>query len=421
MEKNQLFEAIKMLAIQRNLETADIFEAIREALETAYKKKYATDNIRVEINQKDMEFKVFKFAEVETPEGIKMKEEMIETSDFGRIASQMAKQIILSKIKDAEREKIYKEYKDKVGELITGTVRQTDRRFTVLDLGNTEALLPPEEQIPRERYTRQSRVKAVIIDVRKAKNEPQIIVSRTHPMFVKKLFEFEVPEIQEGICEIKSVAREPGYRSKIAVASKDKNVDPTGACVGPKGSRVKMVVSELKGEKVDVVSWDQDPAKFVANALGPARITKVVVDQEAGTAYVVVPDEQLSLAIGKEGQNARLAAKLTALRIDIKSETEAKETERQQQALREREFEIEKLLKATIAKDLAEATTEEKFSTEKEKTKTSMKKKAVVKKEETEKGEKKKETKKSSEKAMKEKKSIIEEIPIKGRKTKKEE
>lgn len=361
MENKKLFEAIKMLELQRNIEAEDIFEAIQEALLAAYRKKYGSgDNVRIDINPDKEEIKAIRITQVEGLDGVEVVEEEISSPDFGRLTAQTAKQIILAKIKDAEREKVYKEFKDKIGELITGTVRQTDRRFTILDLGNAEALLPPEEQIPRERYTRNSRVKAVIIDVRRAKNEPPIVVSRTHPMLIRRLFEFEIPEIQDRIVEIKSVAREPGYRTKVAVASHDKNVDPTGACVGPKGSRVKMIVSELKGEKVDIVAWDSDPAKFVANALGPARITKVIVDQGAGTAYVVVPEDQLSLAIGKEGQNARLAAKLTGFRIDIKSEKEAEEVEKQEQELREKDIEIEKLLKMTISKDLESEEDQEK-------------------------------------------------------------
>lgn len=353
MEKKQLFEAIKMLEHQRNIDAEDIFEAIQEALLAAYKKKYgSSDNVRIEINPEKEEIKAIRTIQVKGPEGTQVIEEEITSPDFGRLTAQTAKHIILAKIKEAEREKIYREFKDKVGELVTGTVRQTDKRFTILDLGNAEALLPPEEQIPRERYTRNSRIKAVIIDVRKAKNEPQVVVSRTHPMLIRRLFEFEIPEIQDGIVEIKSVAREAGYRTKVAVASHDKNVDPTGACVGPKGSRVKMIVSELKGEKVDIVAWDPDPAKFVANALGPARISKVIVDQGTGTAYVVVPEDQLSLAIGKEGQNARLAAKLTGFRIDIKSEREAEELEKQEREIREKDKEIEKLLRMTISKDL---------------------------------------------------------------------
>jgi N utilization substance protein A len=354
-DRAQLFDAIKQLALQRDLSQEDIIRAIKESLEAVCRKKFGTENLRVEIDPVEQTVKVIKFEDVETPEGVERREEEIRVPEFGRLLSVAAKQYLMSRINEIEREKVYREYKDRIGELVVGTVKQTDRRFTILDLVNTEALLPPEEQMPRDRYTRQSRVKAVIVDVRNRKNEPQVIVSRTHPALVKRLFELEVPEIQEGLCEIKAVAREPGFRTKIAVASNDRNVDPTGACVGPKGVRVKQVVKELSGEKVDVVAWDPDPARFVANALGPARVSKVVVDKATQTAYVIVPEDQLSLAIGKEGQNARLAAKLTNFRIDIKSEAEAEEFERQQAELIQKEREIEEKLRATIEDDLAAA------------------------------------------------------------------
>jgi N utilization substance protein A len=260
--------------------------------------------------------------EGEEPE---LVEKEITPENFGRIAAQTAKQVILQRIREAEREKMYQEYIDREGDIVTGIVEQSDQRYTLVNLGRVEALLPPTEQVPTERYDHGTRLKTYIVEVRRTTKEPQIIVSRTHPSLLRRLFELEVPEIYEGYVEIKSVAREPGYRSKIAVASRDASIDPVGACVGPKGSRVRMVVSELRGEKIDVVEWSEDPERFVANALSPAKVKDVKINEADHTAAVVVPDNQLSLAIGKEGQNARLAAKLTGWRIDIKSEAQAKE------------------------------------------------------------------------------------------------
>jgi N utilization substance protein A len=248
---------------------------------------------------------------------------------MGRIAAQTAKQVIYQKLRDAERELTYEEFHGREGDIVTGIIQQDSHRYTLLDLGKVEALLPQAEQVPTEPYRHGERLKAYIVEVRKTTKGPQIIVSRTHPGLLKKLFELEVPEIAEGIVEIKAVAREPGHRSKIAVYSHEPGVDPVGACVGAKGSRVRMVVNELRGEKIDVVQWTPDLARFVANALAPAKVKEVHIDPRTGTAHVIVPDYQLSLAIGKEGQNARLAAKLTGVRIDIKSESQAAEEARQ--------------------------------------------------------------------------------------------
>jgi N utilization substance protein A len=244
-------------------------------------------------------------------------------ADFGRIAAQTAKQVILQRIREAEREITYGEYSGREGDIVTAIVQQADPRYVLLDLGKgVEALLPQAEQVAGERYDHGSRMKAYIVEVRRSPRGPQIVCSRTHPNLIKKLFELEVPEIVDGIVEIKQVAREPGHRSKIAVTSSEANVDPVGACVGPKGSRVRMVVNELRGEKVDIIPWAEDPARFVSNALSPAKVKEVRIDTETQTAEVIVPDFQLSLAIGKEGQNARLAARLTGWRIDIKSESQ---------------------------------------------------------------------------------------------------
>src|SRR5436189_3024489 len=251
------------------------------------------------------------------------EERDVTPHDFGRIAAQTAKQVILQRIREAERDMMFEEYQDRVGELITGIVQQSDSRYTLVQLRErVEALLPKSEQVDGERYDHSQRVKAVIKEVSASTKGPSIIVSRRDPELIKKLFELEVPEIADGLVEITDVAREPGYRSKIAVISHADGVDPVGACVGPRGSRVRMVVSELRGEKIDIIPYNDEPARFVPKALSPARVREVLVDDDAKQATVVVPDDQLSLAIGREGQNARLAARLTGWRIDIRSETE---------------------------------------------------------------------------------------------------
>ncbi len=247
----------------------------------------------------------------------------VTPEDFGRIAAQTAKQVILQRIREAERDMMFHEYQDRVGELITGIVQQSDSRYTLVQLRErVEALLPRSEQVGGERYDHGARVKAIITDVSSESKGPSIIVSRRSPELIRALFELEVPEIADGLVEIQNVAREPGYRSKIAVVSHTNGVDPVGACVGPRGSRVRMVVSELRGEKIDIIPFNEEPARFVAKALSPARVREVLVDDDGRQATVVVPDDQLSLAIGKDGLNARLAARLTGWRVDIRSETE---------------------------------------------------------------------------------------------------
>jgi transcription termination/antitermination protein NusA len=247
----------------------------------------------------------------------------VTPDNFGRIAAQTAKQVILQRIREAEREMMYEEYVDRVSEVVTGIVQQAgDRNNVLVDLGRVEALLPRSEQVDGERYEQGSRIKAVITEVRSGTKGPQVILSRRDPELIRTLFELEVPEIADGLVEIRSVAREPGYRSKIAVESHQAGVDPVGACVGPRGSRVRMVVSELRGEKIDIIPWNTDPARFVAKALSPARVREVFVDDETKEATVVVPDDQLALAIGKEGLNARLAARLSGWKVDIVSDTE---------------------------------------------------------------------------------------------------
>ena len=252
-----------------------------------------------------------------------IKREDVTPDNFGRIAAQTAKQVIFQRIREAEREMMYDEYIDRVTEVVTGIVQQAgDRNNVLVDLGKVEALLPRSEQVDGERYEQGSRIKAVITEVRTGTKGPQVILSRRDPELIKTLFELEVPEIADGLVEIRGVAREPGYRSKIAVESHAQGVDPVGACVGPRGSRVRMVVSELRGEKIDIIPWNPEPARFVAKALSPARVREVYLDDDAREATVVVPDDQLALAIGKEGMNARLAHRLTGWKIDIVSDTE---------------------------------------------------------------------------------------------------
>jgi transcription termination/antitermination protein NusA len=263
----------------------------------------------------------------EVPENLITRED-VTPENFGRIAAQTAKQVILQRIREAEREMMYEEYVDRVGEVVTGIVQQAgDRNNVLVDLGRVEALLPRSEQVDGERYEQGSRIKAVITEVRSGTKGPQVILSRRDPELIRTLFELEVPEIADGLVEIRAVAREPGYRSKIAVESHQPGVDPVGACVGPRGSRVRMVVSELRGEKIDIIPWNTDPARFVAKALSPARVREVFVDDETKEATVVVPDDQLALAIGKEGLNARLAARLSGWRVDIQSDSEFAQAE----------------------------------------------------------------------------------------------
>ncbi|MEW6553089.1 MAG: transcription termination factor NusA [Actinomycetota bacterium] len=316
-------EALRQIEREKGIDAETIILALEAALLSAYKKNYATEEeARVEVNRETGSIHVF--AEVESETG-EVAEEEVTPSNFGRIAAQTAKQVILQRIREAERDLMFEEYREKAGDIVTGIVQQSDARYTLVDLGKVEALLPVSEQMYGERPRHGMRIKVYIVEVRKTSKGPQILVSRTHPGLLKRLFELEVPEIAEGYVEIKAVAREPGHRSKIAVLSHDRNIDPVGACVGARGSRVRMVVNELKGEKVDIVPWREDPREFVSNALSPAKVKEVRVYEDEELSEVIVPDSQLSLAIGKEGQNARLAAKLTGWRIDIKSESQARD------------------------------------------------------------------------------------------------
>src|SRR5918992_689709 len=324
-------DSLRELERERGIAFETLVEAIEKALAQAYLKVTNADETRgarAIVDPETGDVTVFaQEVEIdpETEEMTVLKEWEDTPHDFGRIAAQTAKQVILQRFREAERDLTFGEYSGREEDIVTGIVQQQDHRYTILDLGKTEALMPPSEQIPHERYEHGARLKAYIVEVRKSARGPQIIVSRTHPGLIKRLFELEVPEILDGVVEIKAVAREPGHRTKIAVHSNDRNVDPVGACVGSKGSRVRMVMNELRGEKIDIVQWVEDPAEFVAKALSPAKVKEVHIQDDAQTALVIVPDYQLSLAIGKEGQNARLAARLTGLRVDIKSESQVRQ------------------------------------------------------------------------------------------------
>jgi N utilization substance protein A len=320
MQNYEFLDALAQIARDSNIAEDELLEALANALLAAYKRlPDSAEDAEVTIDRESGEIKVFGL-ELDL-EGNVTREWDATPNDFGRIAAQTAKQVLLQIIRDIQRKQMYDEYAGREGDIVTGIVQQTDSRYTLLDLGKVEALLPQAEQIAYERYDHGARVKAYIVEVRKTTKGPQIVVSRTHPGLVKRLFELEVPEIASGIVEIKALAREPGHRTKIAVWSNDHNVDPVGACVGARGSRVRMVTNELKSERVDVVPFSEDPVDFIQSALQPARVREVRLDEE-GNATVIVNDAQLSLAIGKEGQNARLAARLTGWRIDIRSETQ---------------------------------------------------------------------------------------------------
>ena len=322
-------EAINTLAQEKGISPETLMGALADALESAYKRlpgayEYAwatIDPVTAEMHVTAQEL---------NEDGEPFGPELDVTPDqktLGRIAAQTFKQVMMQRLREVDREMKYDEYAGREGDIVTGIIQQTDARYTLLDLGRVEALLPQAEQVPYERPENNSRLKAYIVEVRKTSKGPQIVVSRTHPGLIKRLFELEVPEIADGIVELKACAREPGHRTKIAVWSNDQNVDPVGACVGARGARVRMVVNELRGEKIDIVPFSEDLPDFVAKALQPAKVKEVRIHEDTGTAEVIVPDYQLSLAIGKEGQNARLAARLTGWRVDIKSESQLAEEE----------------------------------------------------------------------------------------------
>ncbi len=339
----ELKRLIEQMGKDRGIDKSIIVEALEAAMQNAARKKLGMRvDIEAHYNEDAGEIEVFQFKTVEEkvidPDMQVSLEEArqaldpdaepgdslgikIDTSTFGRIAVQTAKQIIIQRVKDAERDNIYEEYKDRVGELVNGFVQRFDGGSIIVNLGRAEGVIPVSEQIFRETYKRGERIRGYIFDVKKISKGPQIILSRTHPSFLRALFEVEVPEISEGLIEIVSVAREPGKRAKIAVRTRDKDIDPVGACVGMRGSRVQSVVQELRGEKIDIVPYLEDQAKYVSSALSPAKVNRVLMDEENRAMEVIVPDDQLSLAIGKNGQNVRLAVKLSGWKIDVKSES----------------------------------------------------------------------------------------------------
>lgn len=356
-------DALSEIEKDKGITKEIIFEALESALISSYKKNFgASQNVEVEIDKETGKVKVKAIKEIveeveneyleisideakeinsnyEIGDIVKIE---ITPKDFGRIAAQTAKQVVIQRIRDAERDVIFDDFINRENEIVTGLVQRTNRNNVYIDLGKTEGVLPPAEQIPGEEYNQGDRIKVLIAEVKKTTKGPQIVLSRSHPNLVKRLFELEVPEINTGVVEIFSISREAGSRSKIAVYSKDPNVDALGSCVGFKGSRVKIIVDELRGEKIDIVIWNNDISTFIANSLSPSKVVDVIVNEKEKSAIVIVPDYQLSLAIGKEGQNARLAAKLTSWKIDIKSETQYKEQEKSSisEAVKENEDDV---------------------------------------------------------------------------------
>ena len=382
IDNKELIIALEMLEKEKGIQKEYLLESIEMALVTAYKKNFdSIDNVKVIMNAETGDINVYAVKEivevVESPKlqitledarKISKKLEIGDTvdieiipKDFGRISAQTAKQVVVQKIREAERENIYTQYSDRVGEIVSGIIQRVDANIIVVDLGKLEGIMPTKEQIPTEMYRMNQKVKAYVVGVEKGiKGMPQVILSRSHGDLVRKLFELEIPEIYEGLIEIKSVSRDPGNRCKVAVYSKNPDVDPVGSCVGQKGIRIQNIINELNGEKIDVIEWDPDISVFIAAALLPASVMAVDIKEELKQAQVIVPDEQLSLAIGKAGQNARLAAKLTNWKIDIKSETQFREILQQMQEEAEKEETVEEVVeeekpkKATRAKKAVE-------------------------------------------------------------------
>ena len=347
IDNKELILALEELEKEKGMNKDYLLEAIETALVTAYKRNFdSLENVKVEMDRQtgathlyavkkvveevedeDLEISL-KEAQKINPDYKEEDEVNIEIvpRNFGRIAAQTAKQVIIQKLREAEREIVYNEFDERKGEIVSGIIQKADNNIVVMDLGKLEGIMPIKEQIPTEKYRVNDKIKGYVLKVEKGqKGVPQVIVSRSHPDFVRKLLEFEIPEIYEGVIEIKSVSRDPGYRSKVAVYSPDPNIDPVGSCVGQKGVRIQNVINELNGEKIDVIEWNEDPSIYIAASLLPAQILAVDIKPEEKFAQVIVPDDQLSLAIGKSGQNARLAARLTDWKIDIKSETQFKE------------------------------------------------------------------------------------------------
>jgi N utilization substance protein A len=343
----EFFEALEELSVEKGINKDYLLDAIESALVTAYKKNFnSQENVKIVIDEEKASIKVYSLKEVveevfdpaieisvEAAQQYKRRAEIgdiveveITPKDFGRISAQTAKQVIVQKIREAEREIVFSEYSDRQGEIVSGLVQKVDKNVMIVDLGKIEGIMTANEQIEGEEYHVNDKIKAYVLEVQKnSKGVPQMLISRTHPGFVKRLFELEIPEIYEGLIEIKNIVREAGSRTKIAVYSKDMNIDPVGSCVGPRGIRIQNILNELRNEKIDVVEWSEDPVQYIASALSPATVLAVDINQDEMSSKVVVPDNQLSLAIGKDGQNARLSAKLTGWKIDIKSESQIKE------------------------------------------------------------------------------------------------
>lgn len=353
IDNKELILALEELEKEKGIKKEYVLESIETALVTAYKRNFdALENVRVDIDQKTGATHVYSIkdvvenandevTEINLEDAHKINKDLklgdtveveIVPKDFGRIAAQTAKQVIVQKLREVERDLIFDEYSQRKGEIVSGIIQKADRNIVVVDLGRIEGIMLSKEQVPTEKYRVNDKTKAYIVDVERGlKGAPQVMISRSHPDFVRKLLEFEIPEIYEGLIEIKSVSRDAGSRSKVAVYSQDPNIDPVGSCVGAKGVRIQNVINELNGEKIDVIEWDEDPSIYIAAALLPAQILAVDIKEEEKFAEVIVPDDQLSLAIGKAGQNARLAARLTNWKIDIKSESQFREILAQKQ------------------------------------------------------------------------------------------
>jgi len=324
MSNLDMTEAIRMLAGDRGITVDSLLQVLVEALATAYKKRQgAAEEVIVGINPENMDITFTAYDVDDDGNWINERDDTPKKDELGRIAAQTFRQVMSQRIREVERDRKFEEYANREGDIVSGIVQKTDTKYTLLDLGRVEALLPQAEQVQGEVREPNARLKAYIVEVRKTPKGPQIVVSRTHPGLIKRLFELEVPEIADGVVEIKACSREPGQRTKIAVWSNDHNVDPVGACVGARGGRVRMVVTELRGEKVDIIPFSEDVRDFIAKAMSPAKVTDVRLSSDGTQADVIVPDFQLSLAIGKMGVNANLAARLTGVRLDIKSETQA--------------------------------------------------------------------------------------------------
>ena len=351
--RQELIQAIDQVGREKGIDRSILIEAVGAAILSASRKTLGSSmDLRVRFDDPSGRFRLYSVRrvvedsvnpklEISLEEALQIDPEAViggqvemevEPQAFGRIAAQTAKQVIIQRVREAERDGLYRSFKAREGELVNGLVQRLTKGNIIVDLGKTEGVLPPREQLPNEEYRPRDRIRSYIVEVRKTSKGSQIILSRTHPGFIIKLFEMEVPEINEGIVTIRGAAREPGERAKIAVASKDSNVDPVGACVGFRGVRVQAIVKELQGEKIDIIPWKENPADFIIHALGPAEVSQVTVDEKAHTLNVVVPDDQLSLSIGKKGRNARLASKLVGWKVDIKSHSEiAREAERQKE------------------------------------------------------------------------------------------